>query len=76
MTARIEEAGVSRLDGGGRGLRLTFEVGEIGLAERALDDFDMEDEIVGEVGFEDIEKKAAELLAARAGQAGASPDCP
>ena len=62
------------LDDGGGLRRLGLQVGEVRLAERALDDFEVELQVAGEVGVEGVEQEAAELLAGRAGQAAAAPD--
>ena len=76
MLARLEDPVLAALGGmsGGRGLRLDLQVGEVGLAERALDHLEVEPEVRGQLGVEGIEQEAAQLLAAGAGQAGAMPD--
>ena len=76
VLARLEDAVLPGLGGlgGCRGLGLGLEVGEVGLAEGALDDLEVELEVGGQVGVEGVEQVAAELLAARAGQPGAVPD--
>ena len=56
------------------GLGLGLQVVEVRLAERTLDDVDVEFEIRRQFGVESIEQEATELLAARAGQPGAVPD--
>ena len=59
---------------GGGGLGLDLQVVEVGLAEGALDDFEVEGQVGGELGVERIEQEASQLLAAGAGQAGTMPD--
>src|SRR5450755_2018679 len=74
VLARLEDAVVAVLDGGGGLRRLRLEVGEVGLTERALDHVEVEPEIAGKLGVERVEQEAAELLTARAGQAAPTPD--
>src|SRR5258708_20438713 len=74
MPAGLEDPVVPVPGVAGGGLGLALEVGEVGLAERALDDLDVEPQVRGEVGVEGVEQEAPELLAARPGQARAAPD--
>jgi hypothetical protein len=60
--------------GGGGGLRLDLQVGEVGLTEGALDNIEVELQVRGQRGIHGIEQETAELLATRAGQAGTVPD--
>ncbi len=76
VAARLHDLLAAGLGRGGVGLGLAFEVGEVGLAERAGDDVDVEPEVVGQVGVEDVEEQAPELLAGRAGQPVPPPDRP
>ena len=62
--------------GCGSGLRLRFQVGEIGLAEGALDNLEVEGQIRSQFGVERIEQETTQLLAVGACQACAVPDSP
>ena len=60
--------------GRGGGLRLGFQIGEIRLAEGALNDLEMEGQIRSEFRVECIEQETTQLLAAGACQARPVPD--
>ena len=67
---------VSSLRSLSRGDSLRSQIGEVRLAEGALDDLDMKRDVRGEVGGESFEQIAAKLLTAWAGQAAPTPDGP
>ena len=78
MLARLQKPALPCLGGMGRGsgLRLRFQVGEIGLTEGALNNLEVEGQIRSQFGVERIEQETTQLLAVGACQARAVPDSP
>src|SRR4051812_45548438 len=76
VLARLEDA-IATVLAGVRGLGgLGLEVVEVGLAEGAADDVEVEGDVGRQGGVEGVEQGAAELLAGRAGEAAPPPDGP
>src|SRR5262245_41195636 len=74
VLAGAEDAVVPALDRG-RGLGgAGLQVGEVGLAEGAFDDVEVERQVGGQLGVHGVEQVAAQLLAGRAGQTLPAPD--
>src|SRR4051812_37768840 len=74
MLARPQDAVVAALDQRGGLCRLGMQVGEVRLAEGALDHLEVELQVTSQVGIESVKQIATELLTRRAGEPSSAPD--